>query len=230
MKAFLLAAGRGTRLRPFTDAVPKCLVPIKGVPMLGIWLDLCRNYGITDVLVNLHHLPDMVEDYIEGNSSGLNITIFHEEKLLGNAGTVSANRGFVRGERSFFILYADNLTNINLGKMMEFHLRHEGIFTMGLFETQWPEACGIAGINGDNVVTSFVEKPVAPVSNLANAGIYVANEELFDYIPQKESIDFGFDVLPGLVGKMHGYVIKEYLLDIGKPEDYKRANEEWSGL
>jgi mannose-1-phosphate guanylyltransferase len=75
-----------------------------------------------------------------------------------------------------------------------------------------------------------VEKPADPVSNLANAGIYVAGTELFDYIPEKDPVDFGFDVLPGLVGHMHGYVIKEYLLDIGKPGDYKRANEEWGGL
>ena len=230
MKAFLLAAGRGTRLKPFTDTVPKCLVPIKGTPILGIWLDLCRNYGITEILVNLHHLADMVEDYIETNSCGLDITVFREETLLGSAGTVTANRDFVREEKAFFILYADNLTNVNLERMMEFHLKNDSIFTMGLFETARPEACGIAKINGDKLITSFVEKPAEPVSNLANAGIYVAGQKLFDYIPQKEPVDFGFDVLPGLVGRMHGYVIEEYLLDIGKPDDYKRANKEWGGL
>lgn len=230
MKAFLLVAGKGTRLRPLTDTIPKCLVPVKRTPLLGIWLNLCRIYGITDVLINLHHLPDEVENYINSNSFGINITTFYEENLLGSAGTVLANKGFVKDERYFFIIYGDNLTNINLRKMLEFHVKHGGIFTMGLFKTELPQVCGIAEINEGNIITSFVEKPANPSSNLANSGIYVATEELFEYIPKKEYADFGLDVLPRLTGKMYGYIINEYLLDIGIPENYKWANEEWEGL
>jgi mannose-1-phosphate guanylyltransferase len=230
MKAFLLAAGRGTRLRPLTDSVPKCMVPVKGVPLLGIWLKLLGMHGITDALVNLHHFPHMVEDYINDSHLGVNVTTFYEEALLGSAGTVLANRDFVRGEKAFFIIYADNLTNVDLERMAEFHLSHGGCFTMALFRTEEPRSCGIAELDEDNIITSFIEKPAEPATDLANAGIYIANEELFDFIPSKEHIDFGFDVLPGLVNRMRGYVIEEYLIDIGNPENYKNANEEWVGL
>ena len=230
MKAFLLAAGKGTRLKPLTDTIPKCLAPIKGVPLLRIWLDLFRIHGITDVLINLYHLPHLVEDYINSNALDINVRTFHEETLLGTAGTVLANRDFVSGERCFIIAYADNLTDMNLSRMVDFHLEGGGVLTMGLFRAEAPEECGIAEIGRGNVITSFTEKPADPQSNLANAGIYIAGEEIFDYIPMKKFIDFGFDVLPRLVGRMYGYVIEEHLIDVGNPDSYKRANEQWEGL
>lgn len=230
MKAFLLVAGKGTRLRPLTDTIPKCLVPVKGTPLLGIWLNLCRLYGITDVLINLHHLPHQVENYINSNPFDINITTFYEERLLGSAGTILANRDFIVGEKSFFIIYGDTLTNMNLKKMAEFHERHGGILSMGLFRTEQPGVCGIAEIGKNDIITSFTEKPSSPVSNLANAGIYIADERLFDYVPLKEFSDFGFDVLPGLIGKMYGYTIEEYLIDIGNFDNHKRAEQEWVGL
>lgn len=227
MKAFLLAAGKGNRLKPLTDTIPKCCVPIKGIPMLGIWFKLCKTHGISDVLINLHHLHHKVEDYINNNSFGINITPFYEETLLGSAGTVFANREFVKGEKCFFIIYGDNLTNVNLSKMAEFHVKKGGGFTMGLFRTNTPWACGIAEVDSSDIITSFTEKSVNPSSNLANAGIYVAGEELFNHIPEEEFMDFGFDVLPKLIGKMHGYVINEYFIDIGTIDNYKKANQEW---
>lgn len=227
MKAFLLAAGKGTRLRPLTDVIPKCLVPINGKPLLAIWFKIFKTYGITDVLINLHHLSHVVEDYINANSFDINIEKFYEVSLLGSAGTILANRDFVKGARFFFIVYGDNLTKINLKEMAEFHMEHGGIFTMGLFKTEHPGVCGIAKIDKSGIITSFIEKPKNPISNLANAGIYIAGQELFDFIPQKEFVDFGYDVLPRLVGKMHGYVIDDYFLDIGNINNYKRVNDEW---
>ncbi len=117
MKAFLLVAGKGTRLRPLTDTIPKCLVPIKGKPLLSIWLEMFKTYGITDVLLNLHHLSHIVKDYINANSFDINIETFYEGSLLGSAGTILANRDFVKSERFFFIVYGDNLTKINLKEM-----------------------------------------------------------------------------------------------------------------
>jgi mannose-1-phosphate guanylyltransferase len=114
--------------------------------------------------------------------------------------------------------------------MVDYHMERGGILTVGLFRTEAPQECGIAEIDRDSVITSFTEKPSDPVSNLANAGIYVAGEELFDHIPKKKFVDFGFDVLPGLIGKMYGYPIEEYLVDIGDPDNYKLANKQWEGL
>ncbi len=227
MKAFLLAAGEGTRLRPLTYTIPKCLVPIKGKPLIGIWLDLLKRHGITDILINLHHFSYLVAEYLGKNiPQGLTVNTSYEEDLLGSAGTVLANKEFVEAEEQFFIAYADNLTDVNLSKMLDFHKSHQGIFTMGLFRSNMPEQCGVVELDNEGLITSFVEKPKAPLSNLVNAGVFLGNKELFKYIPQMKA-DFGFDVLPKLVGKAYGYVINEYLLDIGSISNYKLALKTW---
>lgn len=230
MKAILLAAGKGTRLRPLTDTIPKCLIPINGEPLLEIWLRLLKGYGVKEVLINMHCRAPQVEEFLSKDDSGLRIKAVYEDKLLGSAGTVLANKDFFAGEEAFFIIYADNLTDMDLTKMAQFHRSRnkEGLLTMGLHRTDNPGACGIAVLDDHGLITSFIEKPGNPESNLANAGVYVAGQGVFDYIPSgKELADFGFDVFPALVGRMYGYEIEEYLLDIGTPENYKRAESEW---
>src|SRR5689334_10237670 len=106
MKAFLLAAGNGTRLRPLTDNIPKCLLPIQGVPLLEIWLNNCKAAGITDLLVNTHAQAEAIRRFIAKQQSGVKVRIAEEQELLGSAGTVAENRDFVTGEKAFFILYA----------------------------------------------------------------------------------------------------------------------------
>ena len=157
----------------------------------------------------------------------LKVTLFYEEKLLGSGGTVLANREFVKNEEKFFIIYVDNLTNVDLNRMINFDNAHRSPLTMGLFRTDSLETCGIAEVNENSLIIGFEEKPKKPKSNLANAGIYLAKKGIWDYIPHKEFVDFGFDVLPRLVGKMYGYEIKEYLMDIGTMENYQKAQETW---
>ncbi len=231
MKAFLLAAGYGTRLRPITETVPKCLVPIHGQPLLGWWLALLRSHGVTDVLVNTHYLPGPVRAFIEDHNrqdTGLTVYEAYEPELLGSGGTVRANRDFVRGEESFLICYADNLTDADLTSFVRFHREHGGVLSMALFHTDRPEQCGIAGLDAQGRVTSFVEKPEHPRGSLANAGMYVAGQGLFGYIdPEKPAPDLGKDVLPELVGRMYGWQTEGYLTDIGTLENYKRADGEW---
>src|SRR5260370_36018465 len=103
MKAFLLAGGHGTRLKPLTDSIPKCLLPIRGIPMLQIWFALCRRYGIDEVLINLHSHAEAVRKFIEKNKNGLKVHLFEEESLLGMAGTLLGNRRWVREESSFCV-------------------------------------------------------------------------------------------------------------------------------
>ena len=226
MKAFLLAAGEGTRLRPLTDTTPKCLVPICGRPLLAYWFDLFRRYGIEEVTINTHHLADQVRAYLR-SVEGVQVSVTYEPELLGSAGTLYANRDFVKGEDAFFILYADNLTNANLNALEAFHRSHSGIVTMGLFETSVPHQCGIVELDAEGRIVDFVEKPEHPKSNLANAGIFVARPSLFDFLSDRTPLDLGHDVLPRLIGRMYGVRIREYLLDIGTLENYRRAQEEW---
>ncbi len=227
LKAFLLAAGKGTRLSPLTDELPKCLVPIRGEPLLNIWLNLCERHNIKEVLINLHHLPEAVYDFLKRYSGSVGIHTVYEPQLLGSGGTIMANRPFVEGEQAFFVLYADNLTNAHLGRMQEFHRTHAGVLTLGLFRASRPEVCGIAELDERGIVTGFEEKPVIPRSNLASAGIMIANPLIFDFIPRHPVVDLGTHILPRLGGRMYGYLIREYLLDIGTLEQYERAQREW---
>lgn len=230
MKAFLLAAGYGTRLRPLTDTVPKCMVPIRGKPLLEWWFELLLRHGVTDVLVNTHYLPGPVRSFLaeyDRRRTGLTAVEAYEPELLGSGGTVWHNRAFVQGEDSFLICYADNLTSADLTALLRFHETRGGALTMALFHSDHPEACGIASLAEDGRITAFEEKPARPRGDLANAGIYAAGSALFGHFPDAPFIDFGRDVLPGLVGSMFGYELSDRLIDIGTPEHYRRANEEW---
>lgn len=152
---------------------------------------------------------------------------YYEEKLLGSGGTVRENKEFIGNEKDFCICYADNLCNIRLRDMIAYHRKHKGILTMALFRTNVPKQCGIAEMDEDGKIIKFTEKPECPESNLANAGIYVADRRIWEYCPAGAEVDFGRDILPQLIGRMYGWEINDYLIDIGTMDNYKRAKEEW---
>lgn len=229
MKAFLLAAGHGTRLRPYTENIPKCLLPIRGTPMLEIWLALCRRHGIADVLVNTHAHASAVKEFVARWRDGVRVSVVEEPELYGSAGTLAANRAWVERDETFWVFYADVLTSADLVAMKTFHQR-ESVATLGLYPVPDPQRCGIATLDADGTILSFVEKPAAPEGNLAFAGLLLASPELLDSIPQKPGADIGFDVLPRLVGRMRGYTIPEFVLDIGTRENYESAQKLWPGL
>ena len=226
-KAFLLAAGLGTRLGPLTDRIPKCLVPIQGTPLLSIWLSTCGQLGIKDVLINTHRFAQEVRNWAQQQKSTVRIHLFHEENLLGSAGTIAANRDFIGGDDDFFIFYADNLVCANLEALKSFHMRHTGVLTIALFHGAKPENCGIVSLDESGRITGFEEKPSHPKSDLANAGIYLARSGLFELLPHRPIMDFGKDVIPGLAGQACGCLLDGYILDIGTPENYQRALVEW---
>ena len=147
--------------------------------------------------------------------------------MLGSGGTVRENKDFIGNEKEFCICYADNLCNVKLRDMIAYHRIHKGLLTMALFRTNIPKQCGIAKVNKDGKIIEFTEKPECPESNLANAGIYVADRRILEYFPEGEIVDFGKDILPRLTGLMYGWEINDYLIDIGTINNYKRAKEEW---
>lgn len=229
MKAFLLAGGHGTRLRPLTDSVPKCLVPIRGRPLLDIWLDLCARSGITEVLINLHAHSQAIEQHLKRSQSPVSVCLVHEDRLLGSAGTLAANRAWVGSDPAFWILYSDVLTNANLRRMSEFHTRHAGIATLGLYQVPDPSRCGVAITDDTGLIVDFEEKPQTPRSNWVFSGLMLASPHLFDLIPPCIPADIAFHVLPRLLGKMLAYPIEDYLLDIGTLPNYQRAQITWPG-
>jgi mannose-1-phosphate guanylyltransferase len=230
MKAFILAAGNGTRLRPLTDSVPKCLLPIKGVPLLEIWLNNCRAAGITEVLVNAHGHAEAVRRFAAEQKSGVKVSVVEEPQLLGSAGTLAENRAFVAGEEAFFILYGDVLTNVDLRRMLEFHRQKNLSITLGVYQVPDPTRCGVVTFDGSHVIQEFIEKPEQPASKWAFSGVMIAGQEIFDVLPDQRPADIGFDVLPKMAGKMAAYAISEYLIDIGTLANYQTAQQSWSGL
>lgn len=229
MKAFLLAAGHGTRLHPYTDSVPKCLLPIRGVSMLEIWFSICRRHGISDILVNTHAHAAAVADFVRGYRNGIRITLRDEPKLFGSAGTLRANREWLAAEDRFWVFYADVLTSANLLPMIEFHSPDDAA-TLGVYSVPDPQRCGIVSMDGDQVITDFIEKPAVPSGNLAFAGIMVGTQRLLDAIPHKPEADIALDVLPRLAGRMRAFRINAFLLDIGTRENYEAAQHLWPGL
>jgi mannose-1-phosphate guanylyltransferase len=230
MKAFLLAAGFGTRLRPLTDKTPKCLLPIQGVPMMKIWLALCSRFGINEILINVHSHGSAIRNFIEENKGGANILLSEETTLLGSAGTILANRDWVGKDDSFWVFYADVLTTTNLNKMLAFHNRCGQLATIGVYQVPDPSRCGIVQVDDSGVVCDFVEKPKTPCGDLAFSGLMLATRGLLEAIPETTPVDFGFHVFPKMVGRMAAYRISEFLMDMGTLETYREAQMTWPGL
>ena len=226
-KALLLAGGLGTRLRPITETTPKCLVPIAGRPILEYWYDALENARVRDVLLNTHHHAPQVREHIASTNATrrLVVTEAYEPELLGSAGTVHANRDWADDADDVLIIYADNLSDIDLGALLAFHRNHNDPMTMMLFRTAYPRQCGIATLEGDRVV-DFVEKPENPVSDLANAGLYVVGADTWREIADMDVFDFGFDVISHYIGRMRGFRHEGYHRDIGNHEALAAADED----
>lgn len=230
MKAIILAAGNGERLKPLTDALPKCLVSVRGLPILGIWLQLCRENYVTDVLINTHAHAEIVKRYLRDHSCGIRLKVTYEKQLLGSAGTLRANRDWIGSDQDFWVFYGDVLTNVRLEQMLDFHRRRKPMATLGVYEVSNPTQCGIVCIDDSCIVRDFVEKPAEPRGNLAFSGVMIGTPALLDEIPDQIPVDLGFHVLPKLLGKIAAYRISEYLVDIGTPDAYQYAQLSWPGL
>jgi len=227
MKAIILAAGLGTRLRPITDTTPKCLVPINGVPLLELWLRECERTGVEAVLVNTHYLAERVEEFVAARR-GVPVTLVYEPTLLGSAGTLAANWNFVDGDESFLVVYADNLTTFPLAELTAFHATHRQIASMALFRSANPSAGGVVELDGSGMVTGFWEKPANPRGNLVNAGLYVFRRDVREFLPETAPADVGGALMPALVGRSMGLPIHHYFVDIGTLENYYRAQADYA--
>jgi mannose-1-phosphate guanylyltransferase len=201
MKAMLLAAGKSTRLRPYTDRLPKPMVEIGGKPLLEHNLDLLRRHGITQAVINLHHMPEALTSYFDdGSRWGMQLHYSYEPELLGTAGAVRKMESFFRDD-IFCVIYADNLTGCDLTGMIAFHRERGGIGTISVYECPDPTVSGIFGLAEDGRVLRFVEKPPPEqvFSNLANGGVYILEPGILEYIPDDRPYDFGLDVFPALL-------------------------------
>lgn len=233
-KAMLLAAGEGTRLRPLTNTLPKCMVPIGGIPVLERNIIHLRRYGISDIMINLHYMPAAVRTYF-GDGSKWDVTLHYtyEETLLGTAGAVKNVDWFF--DAPFILWYGDNLSNCNLKNLCHFHHQKGGIVTFSLHYREDPTSSGIVGLDANDRVTRILEKPRPEqvFSNWVSAAIFVLDPKVLRCIPAKGAPDFGYDILPKLLAAdepMYGYRFSatEHLWWIDTPADYQRIQQEFA--
>ena len=229
MRAMIMAAGLGTRLKPLTGFIPKPMVPIANRPALYHILRLLARHGITEVVVNLHHLPDTVTSYFgDGAWLGVDLHYAFEERLLGTAGGVKNNQGFL-GDDTFLVLSGDALTDVDLTALVSAHRAHGSIATLAVAEVDDPSQYGVVVVDQEERITGFQEKPRPEEarSKLCNCGMYVFEPEIFERVPAAESYDFGTMVLPELLRDglaFHTHTAAGYWNDVGSLPEYRRGS------
>jgi len=229
LRALLLAAGFGTRLRPLTLHTPKCLVTVNGEPLLGRWLHQLEQAGCEAVLVNIHYLAEQVEAYLQSwQSPTMAVHTTLEPKLLGTAGTLLANQSFFSGCTGLLI-HADNAMAEGLRPFLAaHHNRHAGsLLTMLTFNTATPSSCGIVELDDQLIVQGFHEKVMDPPSNRANGALYAFESPLLDHLNRMapRPSDFSTEVIPRLMGRIQTWHTDQAYLDIGTPESLAIAQQ-----
>jgi len=231
MKAFLLAAGEGLRLGAVTADRPKPMIKISGRPILEHNIRFLASHGIHDLIINLHYRPEIVTNHFgDGAPFGVRITYSHEPQLLGTAGAVKKVADQLTS--TFLVMYADNLTDCDLGKLLEFHRRKGGVGTVALFYRENATASGIAELDANDRIVRFLEKPKAEeiFSPWVNAGLLVLEPAVLDWIPVGKASDFGREILPAVLAAglpLYGYRMSEGLWWVDSPEDLERTRRQY---
>ena len=229
ISALLLAAGVGTRLQPLTDKLPKCLMPIGGIPLLEHWLSLLYRTDIHNVLINTHHHNAMVEEFLLRARFNKWVKSTHEPKLLGTAETLRQNASFFKG-KTVLLAHADNWINCNFSDFLDFHVNRrpdKTIVTMMTFRTTKPKTCGIVEIDSAGVVQKFHEKVTEPPGNLANGAVYLLEPEVTNWLLEKrDATDFSIDVVPEFLGRIATWENTNIHRDIGTIESLRSAQND----
>ncbi|HEY8390500.1 MAG TPA: NDP-sugar synthase [Clostridia bacterium] len=227
IKAVIMAGGKGTRLLPLTQNLPKPLMPILNKPVIYYIIKLLLSYNINDIGVTLMHMPQKIIDTVN-SLFPLNFHYFIEIQPLGTAGSVKAAKHWLN-DNPFIVISGDALTNLDLAQIYDAHLKSGADITMAVKEVQNPSLYGVVKTDKDGFVADFIEKPKGGqvISNIINCGIYVINPEVLKYIPKNAMFDFAKDLFPIILKKgkkIYTHKIDKYWCDIGCIEEYFRAN------
>ena len=223
----IMAAGVGSRLMPLTETIPKPMVPIVNKPVMEYCIRLLQHHKITNIVANTHYIPHLIEDYfLDGKGYNVNLSYSYEKDLLGTAGGVKNNKGFLN--ETFCIVSGDALTNIDLSKMYAFHKEKKALASLALKSIDDVSQYGVVVADQESKIIAFQEKPDKKdaLSNWVNTGIYILEPEIFDYIP-KGFYDFGKNLFPKLVElneRIFGFNTDDYWCDVGNIDVYKQAN------
>tara|TARA_B100002052_G_scaffold241862_1_gene226474 strand:- start:126 stop:911 length:786 start_codon:yes stop_codon:yes gene_type:complete len=229
ISTLILAAGKGSRLMPYTKNWPKCLMPIGNYPLLEYWLSLLNENKICDVYINLHSHHKVVEKFLKRKRFKNMIKTIYEEDLLGTAGTLF----YIKDKFKFntiLIVHADNWSVFNLGDFIDYHLYHrpKGSYaTMMTFDSDNPQQTGIVETDKNGIITNFYEKISNPPSNRANAAVYLLERKAFDLFKnQKDITDFSTQVIPKLLGNISTWHNNNIHKDIGTIETLRKAQKD----
>ena len=228
MKAVIMAGGESTRLRPLTCKQPKPMVPVMDRPVMEYIVELLRSHGFEDIIVTLFYLPNAIRQHFgDGSQFGVKMRYFVEEFPLGTAGSVRNARRYL--DETFLVISGDTLTDIDLGRVVDFHREKKAMATLALTRVDNPLEYGIVMTDEEGRVTRFLEKPgwAEAFSDLANTGIYVLEPEIFDLFEDKQVFDFSRDLFPLLMAKdkpLYATLCPEYWCDIGSVQQYRQAN------
>lgn len=229
MRALLLAAGLGTRLKPLTDEWPKCLMPVRGRPLLEYWLHTLKNSGVNEILVNTHWHADKVHDFLARERYSGWIKSVYEWRLLGTAGTLIANATLFRGHTTLLI-HADNWCQCDFSAFLNYHLNGRPphcALTMMTFNADAPKDCGIVETDNHGVVVAFHEKVANPPGRRANAAVYVLEPEVLEWLEEHPELsDFSTQVLPQYVGRIATWHNCGVHRDIGSLDALREAQSD----
>jgi len=220
----------GSRLRPLTNTIPKCLVPIGDKPLLSYWIETLISSGITEILINTHYLPEQINLFVESSEYKKYLTLVFEPDLLNTGGTLLANQDFFEND-SIMLIHADNFSICDYSKFISAHHHRpkETMGTMMTFNTDNPQSCGIVELDSQGIICNFYEKIENPPSNLANGAVYIFEPEIFAYLEKEKEnegigvIDFSNDILPKLMGKIYSFHNNQCHIDIGTIKNYQLA-------
>ncbi|MDY6794636.1 MAG: NDP-sugar synthase [Actinomycetota bacterium] len=229
MKAMILAAGLGTRLRPLTVEISKPMVPIVNRPVMEHIVELLYRHGFRDIYVNLHWHPDVITSHFgDGAKWGVSLSYSYEEKLLGTAGGVKKLEGEL-GDGTFLVISGDALTDLDLTALVDFHRGHGAIATLVTTPVSDPSKYGVVITDEEGRITGFQEKPKREEarSYVANSGIYVFEPGVLEMMPEGSFYDFGSQLFPRFLEEgldFYGYIHLDYWNDVGSLEEYKAGN------
>jgi mannose-1-phosphate guanylyltransferase len=222
MRAMVLAAGLGTRLRPLTYEITKPMVPVLDRPVMAHIVDLLDAHGFEQVIANLHYFPDTIRDYF-----GPRLSYRFEQELLGTAGGVRNCAEFF-GSESFLVISGDALTDIDLTALADTHRQAGGIATLAVKKVADTSEYGVVLHDREGRITGFQEKPAPEeaLSDLGNCGIYVFDPQIFDYFPERPFVDWAQDVFPVLLDNdvpFHIHEAHEYWNDVGSLSELRKG-------
>lgn len=234
MKAMVLAAGAGSRMGELTRDCPKPMLLVAGRPILEHILANLARHGFREIVLNLHHHPQVIQDHFgDGSALGLNLTYVHEPRLLGTAGSVRNAASFLRGPDPFLVHYGDVLTDQDLGAMVRAHAATGAMATLLLHRRA--KSNSMVWLDEEHRVLRLLERPTdaeRPPGDSAwvNSGVYVLDPSVLSRISPVDPQDFPRDVFPGMIaeGRVFGFPLTGYRCAIDSPERLERANAEFT--